>query len=524
MSELTAEQRRELVAGIRLWRHEPWTFAHQVLQQDDDDPWQDEFYHALVGLYPDGRPMPEEERRLRFALAACKGPGKSASLAGAMWWFKLCFPDSKVVATSITGDNLRANLWTELAVWQQHSRLLTAAYEWTEDFVYERGRRETSYMMALEWQRSANPEQMANSLAGLHANFIMAVADESGGIPRRVFGSLDAVLANHDPDEGRIAYFLQAGNTTTTDGPLYDACTKDHKFWWVKKITGDPLRADRAKRVSKEWAQAQIDMHPGGREHPWVKVNVLGEFPPGGANNLIALADCQNAEARTVRPELWMNDPKVMGVDVARFGDDETALCFRQGLMMFRFKCFRNQSLMAIAGQVAISIDRWKPHAVFIDDTGVGAGVVDRLVQLRYAVTAVANGSAALGFSHVEWKLKNRREECWWQLADWLKRGCMPKDSQLVADLVGPTYKFTADNRLELESKKDMKKRGLPSPNRGDAAALTFAEPVPHTGLRSVADRVEEDRVMQERQRGHHGGGRAPGRGNHYNPIARRSH
>jgi hypothetical protein len=507
-------------AQIRLWRHEPWTFAHQVLQQDDDDPWQDEFYHALVGLYRDGTPMPEEERRRRFALAACKGPGKSAALSGAMWWFKVCFPDSKVVATSITGANLRANLWTELAVWQQHSRLLMAAYEWTEDFVYEKGRRQTSYMMALEWQRSASPEQMANNIAGLHANYIMAAVDESGGVPRKVFGAFDAVLANVDEEAGRIAYVLQAGNCTTTDGPLYDACTKDRKFWWVKNISGDPLRADRAKRVSKEWAQAQIDMHPGGREHPWVKVNVLGEFPPGGANNLIALADCQKAQDRRISERLWRQDPKVMGVDPARFGDDETALCFRQGLMMFKLKCFRNQDLMQSAGQIAISIDRFKPHAVFVEVNGLGAGIVDRLVQLRYAVTAVDMGATALGFSHIEWKLKNRREECWWQYADWTKRGCMPaSDSQLVADSVGPTYKFTADNRIELESKKDMKKRGLPSPNRADAAALTFAEPVPHTGLRSVADRVEEDRVMHERQRGRHGG---PGRGNHYNPIARR--
>jgi hypothetical protein len=475
-----------------------------VLGQDDDDPWQDEFYHALVGLNRDGTPMDEPKRRL--ALAACKGPGKSAALAGAMWWFKVCFPDSKVVATSITGDNLRANLWTELAVWQNHSRLLMAAYEWTEDMVYEKGRRELSYMMALEWQRSANPEQMANNLAGLHARYIMAVADESGGIPRKVFGALDAVLANVDEEAGRIAYVLQAGNCTTTDGPLYDACSKDRRFWWVKNISGDPERADRAKRVSKEWAQQQIDMHPGGRSHPWVKVNVLGEFPPGGANNLITLEACTQAQARDDIPQTaWMQAPKVMGVDIARFGDDETAIAFRQGPVAFPFKCFRNLDLMAVAGQVALSIDRWNPDAVFIDETGLGAGVVDRLVQLKYRVTGVNFGDGPIGFANVGWKLKNRREEMWWQLPEWLKKGAIPNDSQLVADLVAPTYKFTADNKLELESKKDMKKRGLPSPNRGDALALTFAEPVPHRGLASAQRLVEQqlNTQGQERKRYH---------------------
>lgn len=515
MSDVTAEQRAYLVAGIRRWRHEPWTYARQV-HGFEPEPYQDEFLHALVGLDVDGRPLPPEQVHQRLALVACKGPGKSAVLAIAMWWFKVCFLDSKVVATSITGANLQANLWTELAVWQRRSRLLMSAYEHTGEKVYERGRADVSYMVALEWQRSANPEQMANNLAGLHANFIMAVADESGGIPRKVFGALDAVLANHNPAEGRIAYLLQAGNPTTTDGPLYDAATVHRAMWWVKHITADPDAPDRARRVSIEWARAQIAMHPGGREHPWVKVNVLGHFPPGGANNLINLEDMQRAAKRELEPTLWMRDPRIMGVDPARFGDDETAICFRQGLLMYQFKCFRNQDLMQSAGQIALSITRWKPHAVFIEVNGLGAGIVDRLVQLRYPVTAVDTGSSALGISHIEWKLKNRREECWWQYAEWIKRASIPNDSQLIADSVSPTYKFTADNTLELESKRDMKKRGLPSPNRADAAALTFAEPVPHTGLRTVADQVEHDEEMQARQRG-----KPMNRGNHYNPISK---
>lgn len=515
MSQLPPELRRYLVEGVRRWQLEPWTFARQVCAFDPE-PYQDEFLHALVGLDVEGNPLPPEQVHQRLALVACKGPGKSAVLAVAMWWFKVCFPDSKVVATSITFPNLQANLWTELAVWQRHSRLLTAAYEHTEETIYERGRADVSFMLALAWERSASSEQMANNLAGLHANFIMAVVDESGGVARSAFGALDGVLANHNPAEGRIAYLLQAGNPTTVNGPLYDAATTQRAHWWVKHITADPDRKDRARRVSEDWAKAQIAMHPGGREHPWVKVNVLGEFPPGGANNLINLADMQSASTRVVDPALWQRDPKVMGVDPARFGDDETAICFRQGAMMFQFKCFRNQDLMQSAGQIALSISRWRPQAVFVEVNGLGAGIVDRLVQLKYAVTAVDAGSTALGVSHVEWKLKNRREECWWQYAEWTKRGCVPNDSQLIADSVSPTYTFTADNTLELESKAKMKKRGLPSPNRADAAALTFAEPVPHTGLRSVADQVEDDAEMQARQRG-----KPMNRGNHYNPISK---
>jgi phage terminase large subunit len=499
-------------AQIRLWRNEPWTFARQVLRQEPDD-WQDDFYHALVGLHVDLTPL--EKRLWRFALQACKGPGKTGALASFMWWFKVCFLDSKLAATSITGDNLRDNLWAELAKWQQHSRLLMAAYEWTEDRVYERGRGEVSFMAAREWPRSASPEKMAETLAGFHGDNVAFVVDESGGVPRAVMAAADAVLANADPAQGRVAYVAQAGNPTTPDGPLYDACVKDRPLWWVREITGDPDDPRRAKRVSIEWAREQIAMHPGGRTHPWVMVNVLAKFPPGGANNLISVNDCMEAAARAVSPHEWQQDAKVMGVDIARFGTDETVIAYRQGPVAFKMRAFRNQNLMATAGQVAMSIDRWKPHAVFIDVTGIGAGVVDRLVQLRYPVTAVNFGEAALGFSHVEWKLKNRREEMWWAMAEWIKHAAIPDDSQLRADLAAPTYKFTADNRIELERKDDMKKRGLPSPDRADALALTFAEPVPHRGLRSVADKLEDDREMQDRQRG------KVRRGNNYNPIAK---
>lgn len=450
------------VDSIRRWVHEPWTFAREVLNAEPDD-WQMECLQAAVS-----------GTHNRFALKACKGPGKSTLLAWVMWWFMATRPMPKIVATSISADNLRDNLWTELAKWQMQSDLLKAAFEWTEDRVYERQHRETWFMSARSWPKSASTEQMADTLAGIHADHVLFVLDESGGIPPAVMATAEGGLANVDKGEGREAMLWQAGNPTDVTGALYEACVRHRALWWVKEITADPEDPRRAKRVSKEWAQQLIDKY--GREHPWVLVNVMGKFPPGQSNALIAADVAGEAARRRVAAAEYDQDPKILGVDVARFGDDETVIAMRQGAVAYRMKTFRGISLMETAGQVAMAIEKHRPAAVFIDSTGVGGGVVDRLKELGHRVTGIEFGSKSLKRGFL-----NRRAEMWGAMTDWLKeRGAIPDDPELLSELPGPTYKFRSDGALQLEAKEDMKKRGLPSPNRADALALTFAMPVAH--------------------------------------------
>jgi phage terminase large subunit len=448
---------------LRQWTHEPWAFVREVLCAEPDD-WQQECLEAAV-----------RGDLKRFALKACKGPGKSTLLAWVMWWFMVTRPMPKIVATSISADNLEDNLWAELSKWQQQSRLLRANFEWTKSRVYERNYPETWFMSARSWPKSASPEQMADTLAGIHADHVLFVLDESGGIPPAVMATAEAGLANVDKGEGREAMLWQAGNPTDVNGALYEACVRHRALWWVKEISGDPEDPKRAKRVSIDWARELISKY--GREHPWVLVNVMGKFPPGGSNALISADTVSEAAQRKVGPREFEQDPKVLGVDVARFGDDETVIALRQGAVAYRMKVFRNLDLMETAGQVALSIQKHKPSAIFIDATGIGAGVVDRLRELKYRVTGVEFGGKALQKGYL-----NRRAEMWGEMAEWLKHGAIPDDPQLMADLPGPTYRYRSDGALQLEAKEDMKKRGMPSPNRGDALALTFAMPVAHPG------------------------------------------
>lgn len=455
--------------AIRLWKREPWTFARQVLRVDELDDWQDETLHALV-----------ESPKQRFALKASKGPGKSALLAMIMWWFMVTRCDPKIVATSITGDNLADNLWTELAKWQQRSRFLQATFEWSSDRVVARQHRETWWMSARTWAKSATKDQLAQTLAGIHADSVLFVLDESGGIPREVMAAAEAGLANVDKAAGREALLVQAGNPNLLDGPLYDACTKDRHLWWVKEISGDPDDPKRAKRVSVDWAREMIAKYPGGRNHPIVMVDVLGQFPPGQSNALLGVEDVTKAATRGIPLRNYVDEVKILGVDVARFGDDTSEIILRQGNASLRSRTLRKLDTMHVAGEVSLCIEKHNPAAVFIDVGGIGAGVVDRLLQLGFAVIPIDFGSSAIA----ETAYNNRRTEMWWKMAAWIRAGgCIVDDAELRADLVGPTYKFTDDNRVRLERKDEIKKRLGRSPDKGDALALTFAAPVAHPGL-----------------------------------------
>ena len=176
-------------------------------------------------------------------------------------------------------------------------------------------------------------------------------------------------------------------------------------------------------------------------------------------------------------PEGYEDFPIVMAVDVARYGDDSSVICFKQGRKVYDLIKLKGLDTMQLSGRVAEEIKVWKPAAVVIDGVGVGAGVVDRLMQLGYGqlVTELNGGSKPLD----PITYFNKRAEMWGLMRDALRVGMdIPNDRDLLDDLIGPEYGFTAKNQIQLEKKEDMKKRGLDSPDDGDALALTFAQPV----------------------------------------------
>ena len=455
------------VERLRRWRADPRVFARECLRLEPD-AWQDEVLAAAI-------------TNPRVALKASKGPGKSWLLAVLMWWFMATRLHPKIVATSITGDNLADGLWTELAMLQQRSDFLKTAFRWTATRIVAVDHPETWWMSARTWPKGGDASQQADTLAGVHADNVMFVLDEAGGIPDAVAAAAEGGLANASKEHGREARFLIAGNPTHLSGPLYRACTSERGLWFVYEISGDPDDPKRAPRVDIEWARAQIAKY--GRDNPFVLVNVFGKFPPSSSNALFGPDAVAEAMKRVIPEGAYKHDVKVMGVDVARFGDDRTVIALRQGRVAFLPKVLRNLDTMQVAGQVALAFDRHKPDAIFVDQATFGAGVLDRLVQLGYPALGVDFGGKPV----TDTKYANRRAEMWFLMAEWVKAGgVLPNMPELVAELTTPTYKFNEHNALQLEKKSEIKKRTGVSPDIADALGLTFAAPVAPRDVREL--------------------------------------
>ena len=247
-----------------------------------------------------------------------------------------------------------------------------------------------------------------------------------------------------------------------------------------------PEELDRARREMTE-AQFAAEMEC--------------DFAAAVENALVPLQAVLDAQRRKVAPGWVDGDPVILGVDVARYGGDRSVAVVRQGVVCFEPKVWRGMDLMELSGRVALMIDDAKPDATFVDEGGLGAGVVDRLRQLGYPVLGVNFGGRPM-----DARFANRRAEMWWLMAEWVKTACLPATPELIPDLTAPTYTYAnAAGKLALESKDDMRERGLPSPDIADALALTFAEPVMARGLaayratspRSMA-RVEYDPYASE--------------------------
>jgi len=212
---------------LAAWRCHPARMVRELFGVEPD-PWQAEALEAF----------PHQQR---LCLKASKGVGKTTVEAWLIWNFLLTRPHPKIAATAITGPNLADNLWTELALWLSKSQLLQSLFEWTKTRVFSKAHPETWWCSARTCPQNADKTQQANTLAGLHADYIMFVLDESGGMPRGIMASAEPALSSCK--EGHL---VQAGNPTHLEGPLYDACTRERSLWHVVEINGDPDSPTRA--------------------------------------------------------------------------------------------------------------------------------------------------------------------------------------------------------------------------------------------------------------------------------------
>ena len=446
----------KLVDAMYRWRQKPSTMVRELFGATPD-PWQEEALDA----YP-GNP--------RLAMKSAKGPGKSTTLSWIGWNFLLTRKHPKCVATSISGGNLRDGLWSELAKWRQKAPLLQNMFEQTTTRIFAKEAPETWFMSARTWPQKAEASAQAETLAGIHADYCMVLMDESGAMPDAIMPTVEAIFAGT-----KEAHVVQAGNPTQTAGPLYRAFRIAPQLWYKIEITGDPDNPNRSERIPIQLARDQIEQY--GRNNPWVIVNIFGDFPSQSLNSLIGPDEVRAAMKRYYREYEIGRMPKIMAVDVARFGDDASFIAKRQGIQMFPGIKKRNLTSDEGASLVNREWSEWSVDAVFIDATGgFGSGWIDQLRLLGRTAVGVQFAGRAMNYE----KFANKRSEMAMDLTDWIKKGgALPESDEFLRSLTETTYTFSkTDGRLILEPKEMIKAKLGFSPDEMDASMMTFAEPI----------------------------------------------
>ncbi len=318
------------------------------------------------------------------------------------------------------------------------------------------------------WLDGTDKGAQADSMAGIHGDYTLVVIDEVSDIPDGVVVAAEASLSS-----GKDNRILIAGNPTKQEGPLWRVCTTDRSSWWVYEITGDPDDPKRAPRISVEWARQMIASW--GIENPWVQVNVFGRFPKTQSDKLLGPEDVGEAARRTIGEGDFNHYAKVLGVDVARFGDDRSVIFPRQGPVLFQPTVMRNKSTDELGDQVMRVASKWGSDATFIDEVGIGAGTIDHVRRHGFNAIGVNNGSSATDPAH----FASKWSEMWWTAAEWVKSvGCIPNHPELLTELQAPKYWFDTKQRLVVESNKDLKARLGYSLDLASAFLNTFAGPV----------------------------------------------
>lgn len=454
----------------------PWGEQGTFLEKHPGpDDWQTEILAYIRDNLGKGRP-------LRLAVAGGVGPGKSALSGWLVDWGLVTCVDTRIRVTANTGPQITTATWPEITKWRRAS-LWSHWFESGDRRIrsIDPHHRDSWRCDAITWD-----EHRPEAFAGFHnaGRRIIYSFDESAAIADSIIRESEGILSGAEDTE---IIWLLLGNPTRTN-TYFRSCFaggKNAHLWKSWHIDTRTARMSDKAQIA-EWIETY------GIDHDFVRVRVLSQFPRAGSLQFIGEDLVAGAADPKRDMDVTLMDPLVMGVDVARFGDDQSVIRFRRGrdARSIKPEKFRGLDTMQLAARVAELYERWKPDAIFVDEGGVGAGVVDRCHYLHLPVQGIQFGSepdSDMKSRNSGVCYANKRAEMWGRMKDWLAGGMIDGDKTLHSDLTSVEYGFGLRNgrdAITLEKKEHMKKRGLASPDDGDALALTFAHPVGPTDQR----------------------------------------
>ena len=439
------------------------------LAQYRDDP-----VGFILDVLPDaGLPYAKQREMLellvhnrRVSVVGCYASGKDWAAARAVLWWLETRPHAKVVVTGPTQRQVREIVWREMRIARKAAsaplagKILRDRYEIDDD----------RFAIGFSTNKPDN-------LQGFHSPNLMVIVTEAHAMKP----AFEEALKRLNP-----ARVLLTGNALSSNGEFYESHRAKRGNYQRVRISAYDTPAFTGENIDVPGLMTETDIAEReddyGRDHPLFMAGVLALFPDAQDDSLVgrqAVEDAMDPAAPSgdgaPTEEEDAREPVYVGVDVARFGFDKSALVARRGQRVVAAKTFAKMDTMRLAFEAAEMAREWRADAVFVDETGVGGGVVDRLRELGAPVYGVQFGGKPLRRA----RFANLRSEIFWELRRLMNDRLIafPPDDALAGQLLSFRYDVSSSGQVRLESKKDMRGRGLPSPDKADALAMAFMRP-----------------------------------------------
>lgn len=425
------------------------------------DDWQSEYLDRLgYEIKSRGFDGVKPVSPIQMATSSGHGIGKSALTSWICGFLMSTRPFCKGVVTANTSPQLRTKTWAEVQKWNKRA-INSHWFHVTSGQSLSMTQVDHPESWRIDAQTCA--KENSEAFAGLHAanSTPFYIFDEASAIDDVIWEVAEGGMTDGEP------MWFAFGNPTRSSGRFHRSIFGNLKHRWL----GQCIDSRTAKMTNKAKIQEWLDDY--GEDSDFFRVRVRGVAPRAGNCQFIpsdAVDACKHYEAVG-----YDHNPIVIGVDVARFGDDQSVICIRQGRKTHPLKKYRGLDNIDLSNKVIECIDEFNPDGVLIDGGGVGSGVIDYLRHLNYDVTEINFGAKAANPN----KYVNKRAEMWDLGREAIKAGLdLPSDDELCDELVAVEYGYNPKQLIQLEKKEDMKKRGLASPDCADALMLTFAAPV----------------------------------------------
>lgn len=478
---LTAKQHEELARNqIAHWRMVPLDFVQDVFgfkpSMQQRDLLEELRLMVAAKMKVDiGEELTEEElvysKKRGISIRSGKGTGKDAIVSLVIYWFLFCFTDSKTFMVAPSLANIKSNLIAEMNKWKSRRiegepvcilrdefHLLTTGCRLSADV--DKGK--NWFVSSVTAGPNLPEEKQLEALQGKHARFMMFVIDEASGVPDPVFMPLDTTLT--DP----VNFIIMIFNPTRRSGFAHETHFGPEKKHWIS-LHWD---AEESEMVSEDQLAYMREKY--GEQSSEYRVSVKGIPPSAEDGSLVPYDWC--IDARDQEFELFDEDAVIFGVDVANMGKDSSVILVRKGRSVVEITEYKKANTIELAEFVAMRAAEWEPDAIYVDTAGIGIGVYDNLKEMKVPkIHAINVGKQA----RRPQKFMRLRDELWWAVRTAFENNeislfHVAKDKCLISEVSSIKYEINDKSKVKVEGKIQMRQRGMPSPNKGDALMLTY--------------------------------------------------